>query len=141
MTGVDPTDPNMVGTSKWNDAHTNPAISDVTGLQTALDAKAALNHVHAGMGTVIASGTATFATSALTTGSQSAAATISGTMTGIQATDAVSWAYTTLPPAATSARLIVNPVVGANSISFTRTNPTAASITPTAMVLNWKVVR
>jgi hypothetical protein len=131
MSGADPADPEMVGTSKWNDAHTNPLIADVSGLQAALDSKSV----------VVAAGTATFATSAIAAGGQSAAATISGAMTGILASDTVLWAYTSTPPAATSARLHINPVVGANSVSFTRTNPTASSITPTAMVINWKVVR
>ena len=47
LTGAEPTDPNMVGPSEWNQAHTSPAIADVTGLQSALDAKSTTGHTHA----------------------------------------------------------------------------------------------
>lgn len=49
MTGSEPADSNMVGPAKWNAAHSSPAISDVTGLQTALDGKSASGHSHSGL--------------------------------------------------------------------------------------------
>ena len=46
MTGPDPIDPDVVGTSKWNAAHTNPDIVDVTGLTAALAGKSDVGHTH-----------------------------------------------------------------------------------------------
>lgn len=49
MTGSDPADTNMVGPTKWNQAHTSPDIADVTGLTAALAGKSDTSHTHSGL--------------------------------------------------------------------------------------------
>jgi hypothetical protein len=46
MTGSDPTDSSVVGTTKWNQDHTAPEIADVTGLVSALAGKSDTDHTH-----------------------------------------------------------------------------------------------
>ena len=91
-------------------------------------------------------GTRTIAsgTSALTSGSVGGATcqtAVTTTATGTATTDVISWAYATAPTLATDALLHVSPYVTSGNVNFTRCNPTAGSITGTAIVINWKVVR
>lgn len=92
----------------------------------------------------IAGGTATFATTPIAAGACSANATISatsGSLGNIGAADAVYAQSYKSAPGTTDGRFIINVQVAAGAITITRCNPTAASLTGTAIVLNWKVVR
>jgi hypothetical protein len=86
----------------------------------------------------IASGTATLGTAAIASGACAASVTVAGT--GVLATDAVSWAFNAAPDATYNA-LVVKPYVTAGNVNFLVCNPSAASITPAAATLNWRVAR
>jgi hypothetical protein len=61
--------------------------------------------------------------------------------TNTTTTDAIEWSYATAPTLTTDALLTVAPYVTANNVNFTRCNPTNGSITGTAIVINWRVMR
>ncbi|HKW76181.1 MAG TPA: hypothetical protein VJN64_11705 [Terriglobales bacterium] len=88
---------------------------------------------------VIASGTATFTTTAV--GAGACQTTVTVTATGAATTDGIETAYASAPGGVTDSLLILNKWVTAGNVNFSRCNPTAGSITPTALVLNWKVIR
>lgn len=98
-----------------------------------------VNGTNTQFGMTISSGTATFATTAIAAAACSAVVTVAGS--GIATTDAVEWSYNAQPTAGTDASLIINSWPTSGNINFKRCNPTAASITPTAVVINWRVVR
>lgn len=87
----------------------------------------------------VASGTSTFATTAIA--SLACSATVTTAATGAATTDTIEWAYATAPSATTDGRLTMNAWPTSGNVNFCRMNPTAASITPTAIVINWRVVR
>jgi hypothetical protein len=92
----------------------------------------------------IAQGTATFATTAIAAGACSASATIavaSGALANVVATDAVSALTYKSTVGVADGRLITNIQIAAGALTITRCNPSAASITGTAIVANWKVTR
>jgi hypothetical protein len=117
-------------------AHTH-AESDVTNLVNDLVAKqAALGFTPVQK---VASGTVTFTTTAVASGACQATITIAAT--GALTTDTATWTYNSLPSLATDGRLTMNFWLTAGNINFARCNNTAASVTPTAKVANWIVVR
>lgn len=89
--------------------------------------------------TKIANGTATFATTAIA--SLACSATVTVAAASVTTADVIGWSYATPPSATTDGRLTINPWPTAGNVNFCRMNPTAASITPTAIVINWKVIR
>lgn len=88
---------------------------------------------------VVASGTSTFTTTAVTT--LTCQTTVTTAATGALTTDAISVSYASAPGATTDSLLTLNMWVTAGNVNFSRCNPTAGSITPTALVLNWRVIR
>jgi len=91
------------------------------------------------IGLVVASGTATFTTTAVAAAACQTTVTVAATNT--LTTDTISWAFNSAPVAATDASLITSVWPTAGNVNFKRCNPTAASITPTALVANWRVIR
>lgn len=94
---------------------------------------------------IIASGTSAMGTGAITSGACATAVTT--TATGTATTDVISWtpnaditAVTGYAPVTTGA-LIIYPYPSTNNVNWKVCNPTASSITPGAVTLNWKVTR
>lgn len=87
----------------------------------------------------IASGTSTFTTTAV--GALGCQTTVTTTATGAATTDTISEAWNSAPVAATDRMLTLVKWVTSGNVNFARCNPTAGSITPTALVLNWRVLR
>lgn len=88
---------------------------------------------------LVASGTSTFTTTAV--GAGACQTTVTTAATNALTTDTISWAYASAPTAATDGVLHILPYVTANNVNFMRCNASAGSITPTALVINWKVIR
>lgn len=93
----------------------------------------------------IASGTATLGTGAISSGTCATAVTV--TATGVAATDVLTAGFnsdvtgvTGYAPLSTGS-LQIFPWPGTNTANFKVCNPSASSITPGAVTLNWKVVR
>jgi hypothetical protein len=90
-------------------------------------------------GSVVASGTATMPTGALTANTSSAAVTVAGA--GILATDAIEWAFNAAPGTGYTEGVFIAAYVTSGNVNFIQTNPTAGSRTPAAATLNWRVIR
>lgn len=88
---------------------------------------------------LIASGTSTFTATLVTTGT--CQTTVTTAASGALTSDAITTSYASAPGATTDSLLILNAWPTANNVNFSRCNPTAGSITPTALVLNWRVLR
>lgn len=98
------------------------------------------------LGRVIASGTAALGTSAITSGASATLVTVAAT--GVATTDVISWGFNQSPngvtgynAASTTGCLVITAYPTANNVNFLVSNPTAASITPGALTLNWRVDR
>lgn len=91
------------------------------------------------IGGVVASSTATMASGSIS--GASCASVITVLAANVLTTDAIEWSYATAPSGTTDALLTIAPYVTAGNVNFIRCNPTAGSITGTAIVLNWVVVR
>lgn len=93
----------------------------------------------------VASGTATLGTSAISSGTCASAVTV--TATGTAATDVVLTGYNVDPTSVTgyapsaAGSLYIQPYPTVNNVNFKVCNNTAGSITPSALTLNWKVIR
>lgn len=87
---------------------------------------------------VIASGTSTLTGAAIAAAVCQTAVTTSAS--GAATTDSIIWAYNAAP-GSVNGLLTVSAYPTANNVNFLRCNPTAASRTGTAIVINWKVVR
>jgi hypothetical protein len=114
-----------------------------TGVATA--AAAALS-ANGGLTGTIASGTAVLGTSAIASGACATVVTVSAT--NVATTDTVSFGYNSDPTAvtgygasATGAVLSIYPYPTANNVNVKVCNSSSASITPSAMTLNFRVVR
>jgi hypothetical protein len=119
------------------------ATSGTLGLQTqsATPSGTLLLPTPAGNGVatqVIASGTSTLNSGALA--AVTCQATVTTTATGAATTDAIEWSFATVPGTA-DGLTIVSAAPTTNNVNFVRCNPTAASQTTTALVINWRVVR
>ena len=83
-------------------------------------------------------------TTSLTSGSVSGATcqtTVTTSATGAATTDEVIWSYATAPTVTTDGLLHTSAYTTSGNVGFTRCNPTAGSITGTAIVVNWAVIR
>lgn len=87
---------------------------------------------------VIASGTSTLTSATVTTNTCQTVVTTAAT--GAATTDAIEWAYATNPGTA-DALMNVSASPTSGNVNFTRCNPTSASQSGTAIVINWRVVR
>lgn len=116
------------------------ALSNTTSVNgTTIPASATLTQT-------IASGTATLGTAAIASGA--CATVVTATATGGATTDVISADFNADPTAitgygasATGAVLSIYKYVTANTANFKVCNSTAASITPGAATLNWRIVR
>ncbi len=98
-----------------------------------------------GAATVVASGTAVLGTTAIGSGALATAVSVSAT--GVLTTDTIIFtpnadisAVTGYSPATTGG-LIIYPYPTADHVNFKVGNPTASSVTPGAVTLNWVVIR
>lgn len=73
-------------------------------------------------------------------GSGACASTVTTAAAGAATTDVIAWAYATAPTAA-DGKLILNAYPTANNVNFILCNPTAGGLTPTGLVVNWRVIR
>jgi hypothetical protein len=97
------------------------------------------------LGVLIATGTATLGTSAIASGALASVVTVAAT--GVATTDVIQWnpnadisAVTGYAPV-TGGGLIIYPYPTSGNVNFKVGNPTASSVTPGAVTLNWKVYR
>jgi hypothetical protein len=86
----------------------------------------------------VASGTSTLSSGSVS--ATSCAAVITTSATGTLTTDAIRWNFARAPTTA-DALMTVQAYVTADNVNFLRCNPTAASQTGTALVINWMVTR
>jgi hypothetical protein len=91
-------------------------------------------------------GTAVLGVAAIASGAS--ATTITVAAAGVATTDVIDWGFNTNPnavtgynAASTTGCLVITAFPSAGNINFVVSNPTAASITPGALTLNWTVVR
>jgi hypothetical protein len=97
------------------------------------------------LGRVIASGTASLGTSAIASGASASVVTVSAT--GVATTDVIDWGFNGTPAAVTgyvpsaNGMLTIIAYPTANNVNFLVANNTAASVTPGAITLNWRVMR
>jgi hypothetical protein len=87
---------------------------------------------------IIASGTSTLTSGAVT--SNTCQTAITTPATGAATTDAIEWSYATAPGTA-DALMHVSAYPTAGNVNFTRCNASSASQTGTAIVINWRVLR
>lgn len=99
----------------------------------------------AGSVTAIASGTSALGTSSISSGACATVVTTSAT--GALTTDSITWTpnadisgVTGYAPVSTGA-LMIYPYPTADNVNFKVCNPTASSITPGAVTLNWRIIR
>jgi hypothetical protein len=87
---------------------------------------------------VIASGTSTLASSAIGAGACGTATTTAAT--NVATTDAIEWAYASAPTTA-DGELPTSAWVTAGNVNFKQCNSSAGSLTPSGLVINWRVIR
>jgi hypothetical protein len=123
-----------------------PAIGSVTGLGTGVATALGVNVGSSGaFAQLIASGALALSTSAIASAACTTAQT--ATATGTLTTDAIIASFNGDPTAVTgyipltSGMLTIIPYPTANTVNFKVCNNTAASITPGAVTINWRVVR
>lgn len=97
-------------------------------------------------GGTIAGGTAALGTSAIASGASATVVTVAAT--GVATTDIVDWGFNVNPnpvsgynSASTTGCLVITAYPTAGNVNFVVSNPTASSITPAALTLNWSVRR
>ena len=95
---------------------------------------------------VIGSGTAAMGTTAIASGASATLVTVAAT--GVATTDVIDWGFNGNPnsvtgysAASTTGCLVITAYPTAGNVNFLVSNPTAGSITPGALTLNWKVTR
>lgn len=91
------------------------------------------------MARIIASGASTLGSGAI--GGTTCNAAVTTTAVGTLTTDSIQWAYASAPSGTTDGKLTLNPYVDVDNVHFVLCNPTAGSLTPTGLVVNWKVIR
>lgn len=128
-----------------------PSATPSGGQMLSFATPSAVNGVSQAVGTwvtppqTVASGTSAMGTSAIASGA--CATVVTTTATGVASTDAISWnangslkAVTGYVPS-TNGGLTIAAYPTPNNVNFDVCNWTAASITPGAVTLNWRVVR
>jgi hypothetical protein len=124
-----------------------PAVGSVTGLGTGVSTALAANTGAVGaFGVMVAKGTAALGTAAIASGAHATTVTVAAA--GVAATDVIDWGFNTNPnavtgynAASTTGCLVITAFPTAGNVNFVVSNPTASSITPGALTLNWTVVR
>jgi hypothetical protein len=114
-----------------------------TGVATALGVNVGANGA---FGVKIASGIAVMGTSSISSGASASAVTVAAT--GVATTDVITWGFNGTPngvtgynAASTTGGLVITAYPTANNVNFIVSNPTASSVTPGVLTLNWRVVR
>jgi hypothetical protein len=87
----------------------------------------------------IASGTATLGTAVIPANTTATVVTVAAA--SVLATDAIEWSFNTAPGVGYTEGCFVLAWVSAGNVNFAVVNPTAASRTPAAATLNWRVIR
>jgi hypothetical protein len=87
----------------------------------------------------IASSTAAMTTAAITTGACGTTVTVAAA--GVLTTDTIDISHNAAATNANGGNLILNAWPTAGNVNFNYCNPSAATVTPTAMTLNWSVRR
>lgn len=88
---------------------------------------------------LIASGTAAMGTTGISTLTSGTVTTVPAA--GVATTDSIEWAFNAAPGAGYSAGVFVLAYVTSGNVNFVQVNPTAATQTPAAATINWRVVR
>jgi hypothetical protein len=124
-----------------------PAVGSITGLGTGVGTALAVNTGSAGaVGVTVAKGTAALGTAAIASGANATTVTVAAA--GVAITDVIDWGFQLNPNAVTGYNaalttgcLVITCFPTAGNVNFVISNPTAASITPGALTLNWTVMR
>jgi hypothetical protein len=124
-----------------------PAVGSITGLGTGVGTALAANTGVAGaFGVVVAKGAAVLGTAAIASGANATTVTVAAA--GVATTDVIDWGFQLNPnavtgynAASTTGCLVITCFPTAGNVNFVISNPTAASITPGALTLNWTVMR
>lgn len=88
---------------------------------------------------LVASSNTAMGTAAI--GSGACATTVTVTTTGALSTDNLIWNYATTPVGSNHEYLKMNAWTEAGNIKFAVCNPTAGSLTPAGMTINWRLIR
>lgn len=93
---------------------------------------------------LVASGTASMGTSAIASGASASLVTVSAP--GVTTSNAIDWGFTVNPntvtgysAASTTGCLVITAYPTTDNVNFLVSNPTASSITPGALTINWWV--
>lgn len=129
-------DGSAVTTSLVNSTFTGPLTEIGTQAFNGSARSIAVNGLNSGL--IISNGTATMTTTLIAAGACGTTVTVPAT--GILTTDAIIFSFNAAP-AANPGELVISSWPTAGNVNFQYCNPTAASVTPNAATLNWKVVR
>ncbi len=116
-----------------------PAVSDQAVGRATTDTLTNKSTAAGPLAGLVASGTSTLGSTAIAAGA--CATTVTTAATGVATTDAIAWAYASFATPSTDGVLILNAWPTAGNVNFARCNPTAVSITPSALTVNWRVTR
>lgn len=89
--------------------------------------------------TAVASGTAVMTTAGITTGA--CGTTVTVVAAGVLTTDPIDWSHNAAATNGNGGNLILNAWPTSGNVNFNYCNPSAGTITPTAMTINWSVRR
>jgi hypothetical protein len=89
--------------------------------------------------TIIASGTSSLGTGAIS--ATTCATVVTTAATNTATTDAIEWAFNAAPGTGYTSGVHVLAYPTSGNVNFLVCNPTAGSLTPAAATLNWKVIR
>jgi hypothetical protein len=135
------------GVWEWDDSLAVMPYATITkaGLLGPAD-KVKLNAITGTVSIVVAKGTAALGTAAIASGANATTVTVAAA--GVAITDVIDWGFQLNPNAVTGYNaalttgcLVITCFPTAGNVNFVISNPTAASITPGALTLNWTVVR
>jgi hypothetical protein len=124
-----------------------PVSTGISGLGTGVATALAVATGSPGAPSILVrSGTAALGTTAIASGASATLVTVSAA--GVLTTDVIDWGFNANPntvtgysAASTTGCLVITAYPTADNVNFLVSNPTAASITPGALTLNWKVTR